>query len=154
MNRYFIYVKNIDNQLVITLNGNIVFNSGNISGDPQMNLPIEITTLLQANPFVNTLHFDGFNSHYAPGYPGGTNQPNPWHFAYSVVVGHNDSNGNFVVDGPVVPDMDASGISPKDTWIFTQPYSIVKEPESNNFVFKPMELEEIPHWLSRNASKK
>ena len=62
---YWINVKHVDNRLVIFLNGEIVWDSGIIHGDPVMDHFIEITGNLAAHPeHASELIFEGFNDSY------------------------------------------------------------------------------------------
>lgn len=80
---YWINVKHVDNRLVIFLNGEIVWDSGIVHGDPAMDHYIEITQNLNAHPeHMSELIFEGFNDSYTENGIG--SEFNPWHFNYRV----------------------------------------------------------------------
>src|SRR4029079_15506053 len=80
---YWINVKHVDNRLVIFLNGEIVWDSGIVHGDPPMDHYIEITQNLNAHrEHMSELIFEGFNDSYTEKGNGG--EFNPWHFNYRV----------------------------------------------------------------------
>lgn len=92
---YWINVKHVDNRLVIFMNGAIVWDSGIVHDDPEMNQLINITEYLQEHKnHTSELIFEGFNDTYSsddadPGL-------NPWHFHYSVIVRTVDETGNVI----------------------------------------------------------
>lgn len=80
---YWINVKHVDNRLVIFLNGETIWDSGIVHGDPQMDEHIQITDLLQQHPeYASELIFEGFNDSYDSN--GAEDQLNPWHFQYRI----------------------------------------------------------------------
>ena len=92
---YWINVKHVDNRLVIFLNGETVWDSGIVHGDPEINQFINITDLLQEHPeYSSELIFEGFNDTYNSN--GINDQLNPWHFQYRVFAKTIDDNGKVV----------------------------------------------------------
>ncbi len=92
---YWINVKHVDNRLVIFLNGETVWDSGIVHGDPEINQFINITDLLQEHPeYSSELIFEGFNDTYNSN--GINDQLNPWHFQYRVFAKTIDENGKVV----------------------------------------------------------
>jgi hypothetical protein len=92
---YWINVKHVDNRLVIFLNGETVWDSGIVHGDPEINQFINITDLLQEHPeYSSELIFEGFNDTYNSN--GINDQLNPWHFQYRVFAKTIDDNGRVV----------------------------------------------------------
>lgn len=81
---YWINVKHVDNRLVVYLNGETVWDSGIVHGDPAMDVYVEITEGLKAHPeHTSELIFEGFNDSYTDN--GWTDdEVNPWHFSYRV----------------------------------------------------------------------
>ncbi len=92
---YWIHVKHVDNRLVIFINGAIVWDSGIVHNDPEMDKFINITeNLLQHINHTSELIFEGFNDTYSSddSVPG----LNPWHFHYAVIARTIDEAGNIV----------------------------------------------------------
>ena len=59
---YWINVKHVDNRLVIYLDGETIWDSGIVSGDPELNKQINITDILGAHPdSTNELIFEKFS---------------------------------------------------------------------------------------------
>ncbi len=80
---YWINVKHVDNRLVIFLNGETVWDSGIVHGDPAIDKYINITDMLSAHPeHSSELIFEGFNDSYTTNDEDG--EFNPWHFSYRV----------------------------------------------------------------------
>jgi hypothetical protein len=90
---YWIKIGNVDNRLVIFLNGEMIWDSGIVHDDPKLHKAVEITSLLhdQEN-FPNELIFEGFNDTFNTG--GSTEDMNPWHFSYRVLAITLDEQGN------------------------------------------------------------
>ena len=90
---YWIKIGNVDNRLVIFLNGETIWDSGIIHNDPSLHKAVEITRLLhdQEN-FPNELIFEGFNDSFNTS--GNEEENNPWHFSYRVVQISLDEKGN------------------------------------------------------------
>ena len=80
---YWFNVKHVDNRLVVFLNGEIVWDSGIVHGDPAMDRYIEITQNLNAHSeHMSELIFEGFNDSYTEN--GNGSEFTPWHFNYRV----------------------------------------------------------------------
>lgn len=80
---YWINVKHVDNRLVIYLNGETIWDSGIVHGDPAMDKYIEITNQLQEHQGNHSeLIFEGFNDRYDA--HGDKGEFDPWHFSYRV----------------------------------------------------------------------
>jgi hypothetical protein len=89
---YWINVKHVDNRMVIFLNGEIIWDSGIISKDPELDKFIEITDqLIEHQDHVNELIFEGFNDSYT--HKENEDELNPWHFQYRVFVRTIDESG-------------------------------------------------------------
>lgn len=88
--QYWINVTHVDNRLVIFLNGETVWDSGIVHGDPAIHEMIEITDALQAHPeHTSELIFEGFNDSYNVDEDG----LNPWHFGYRLFKRVLNGNG-------------------------------------------------------------
>lgn len=98
---YWINVKHVDNRLLITLNGETIWDSGITHGDPAMDKFIEITELLKAHPdHTNELIFEGFNDTYTT--HGEDGEFNPWHFNYRVFKRAYDDKGTLISEKDVL----------------------------------------------------
>ena len=92
---YWINVKHVDNRLVIFINGAIVWDSGIVHDDPEMNEFINITEKLQEHVnHTSELIFEGFNDTYSSDHS--DMGLNPWHFHYLVFARTTDEAGNIV----------------------------------------------------------
>ena len=90
---YWIKIGNVDNRLVIFLNGEMIWDSGIIHNDPTLHKAVEITHLLHDHEnFPNELIFEGFNDTFNTN--GSEEDMNPWHFSYRVVQVTLDEKGN------------------------------------------------------------
>lgn len=90
---YWIKIGNVDNRLVIFLNGEMIWDSGIIHNDPTLHKAVEITHLLNDHEnFPNELIFEGFNDTFNSN--GSEEDMNPWHFSYRVVQITVDGKGN------------------------------------------------------------
>jgi hypothetical protein len=90
---YWIKVGNVDNRLVIYLNGEIIWDSGIIHDDPKLHKAVELTNLLRdGEHFHNELIFEGFNDTFRAN--GSEDDVAPWHFSYRVVELTLDGQGN------------------------------------------------------------
>ena len=100
-NEYWIKIGNVDNRLVIFLNGEIIWDSGIIHDDPQLNKYIEITNLLHPNEnYSNELIFEGFNDTFNAF--GSEEDANPWHFSYRVISLTLDDAGKIMKERDVI----------------------------------------------------
>jgi len=90
---YWINIKNVDNRLVIFLNGETVWDSGIVHGDSTLNQFINITENLKAHPeHTSELIFEGFNDSYTTN----GSEFNPWHFNYRVFKRVVDESGKIL----------------------------------------------------------
>lgn len=97
---YWINIKHVDNRLVIFMNGAIIWDSGIIHDDPEMDQFINITEKLQEHiNHTSELIFEGFNDTYSSD---GTDL-NPWHFHYRVFARTTDEDGNVHEEEMLVP---------------------------------------------------
>lgn len=98
---YWINVKHVDNRLVIFLNGETVWDSGIVHGDPELNQFINITDLLHQHPEFNSeLIFEGFNDTYLSN--SADDQLNPWHFNYRVFAKTIDEGGRLLQETDLI----------------------------------------------------
>ena len=92
---YWINVKHVDNRLVIFINGAIVWDSGIVHDDPEMDQFINITDkLLEHINHTSELIFAGFNDTYSS--DDSAAGLNLWHFHYMVIARTIDEAGNIV----------------------------------------------------------
>lgn len=83
--RYFVNIKHVDNRLKVFLNGETIFDSGIVHGDPAMNKLVEITSVLNSNrEHTSELIFEGFNDDLTLN-GAHSDEINPWHFQYRVI---------------------------------------------------------------------
>jgi hypothetical protein len=98
--QYWINVKHVDNRLVIFLNGEIVWDSGIVHGDPSMDYYINITEDLKAYPDQKSeLIFEGFNDSYSEN---GDGEFNPWHFTYRVFKRELNLDGDIITEKDIL----------------------------------------------------
>ena len=98
---YWIKIGNVDNRLVIFLNGEMIWDSGIIHNDPKLHKAVELTKLLHPQEnFANELIFEGFNDNFNT--KGSEDDMNPWHFSYRVVSLTLDDAGNVVEEHDIV----------------------------------------------------
>lgn len=123
---YWINVKHVDNRMVIFINGAIVWDSGIIHDDPEMNELINITEYLQEHrSHTSELIFEGFNDTYSsddtdPGL-------NPWHFHYSVIVRTVDENGNVISEENMLAPYNEKHMSNPNIRAINNCYQIVNK---------------------------
>lgn len=140
---YWINVKHVDNRLVIFLNGEIVWDSGIVHGDPEMNHFVEITENLAAHPeYMSELIFEGFNDSYNEN--GKDSDFNPWHFSYRVFK--RVSNGL----GEVLSEADM--LAPYNEWHLSNP-NIKAINNSYRLILKDNEYKVISNSLSQQFYK-
>lgn len=90
---YWIKIGNVDNRLVIYLNGETIWDSGIVHNDPKLHKAVEITDLLKdQESFHNELIFEGFNDSFNG--TGSEDEMYPWHFSYRLVAIALDNKGN------------------------------------------------------------
>lgn len=93
--QYLINVKHVDNRMVIFLDGEVIWDSGIIKDDPELDQYIDITeSLLEHKNYMNELIFEGFNDAYSPIVK--EDELRPWHFHYRVIIRTTDDNGNVI----------------------------------------------------------
>jgi hypothetical protein len=102
---YWIRVGHVDNRLVIFLNGQMVYDSGIIHDDPDLNKNIDLTDRLNLQEnFPNELIFEGFNDTFSDS--GESEAMNPWHFSYRVVSLTRDPSGQIHEEHDIVKPFD------------------------------------------------
>ena len=139
---YWINVKHVDNRLVIFLNGEIVWDSGIVHGDPTMDHYIEITQYLNAHPeHMSELIFEGFNDSYTEN--GNGSEFNPWHFNYRVFK--REQNGSNEVK-------ESDILSPYNEKHLSNP-NIKAIENSYQLVLKDNEYKVVSNSLSQNFYK-
>jgi hypothetical protein len=107
---YWIKVGNVDNRLVVFLNGEMIWDSGIIHNDPQLHKAVEITQLLNTQEgFPNELIFEGFNDTFSES--GNPEDLNPWHFSYRVVCRTIDDHGQMMDESDVIHPYDEKHVS-------------------------------------------
>lgn len=122
--QYWINVKHVDNRLVIFLNGETVWDSGIVHGDPKMDHYIEITENLKAHPeHTSELIFEGFNDSYTEN--GADGNFNPWHFHYRVFKREVDNNGKVVVEKDILNPYDEKHLSNPNIKAIENAYQII-----------------------------
>lgn len=107
---YWIKIGNVDNRLVIYLNGETIWDSGIVHNDPRLHKAVEITHLL--NPldnYSNELIFEGFNDTFNE--TGSPQDLNPWHFSYRVVAITLDEKGHVVEEQDIIRPYDEKHMS-------------------------------------------
>jgi hypothetical protein len=105
---YWIKIGNVDNRLVIFLNGEMIWDSGIIHNDPSLHKAVEITNLLNSQEnFPNELIFEGFNDTF----DSGPEVMNPWHFSYRVVQIILDEKGNVEEETDLIRPYDEKHMS-------------------------------------------
>lgn len=122
--QYLINVKHVDNRLVIFLNGETVWDSGIVHGDPAMNYFIDITDNLKAHPeHTSELIFEGFNDSYTE--KGVDGRFNPWHFNYRVFRKEIDDNGNVIAEKDILNPYNEKHLSNPNIKAIENSYQIV-----------------------------
>ena len=102
---YWIKIGNVDNRLVIFLNGETIWDSGIIHNDRNLHKAVEITNLLHdEDNFPNQLIFEGFNDNFTA--IGKEEDHIPWHFSYRVVQVTLDEKGNFLEETDLIKPYD------------------------------------------------
>lgn len=120
----WIHVKKVDNRLVVFLNGEVVWDSGIVHDDPDLNKHIEITRFLEEHPsYTSELIFEGFNDTYDSK---GDDDLNPWHFSYRVFERVTDDNGQVISENDLVNPYDEKHLSNPNMRAINNSYKIVK----------------------------
>lgn len=98
---YLINVKNVDNRLLIFLNGKTIYDSGIVHNDPEMDVTIDITpNLLEHLGHTCELIFEGFNDSYTGQI--GDSEYNPWHFNYRFFSRTTDAQGKVIEENDMI----------------------------------------------------
>lgn len=124
---YWINVKHVDNRLVIFLNGETVWDSGIVHGDPEMDHYINITEPLLLNAeHTSELIFEGFNDAY---HENGYNEVelNPWHFHYRVFARTLDEAGKTVEENDLLAPYNEKHLSNPNIRAVNNSYQIIKK---------------------------
>lgn len=122
--QYWINVKHVDNRLVIFLNGELVWDSGIVHGDPGMNHFIDITGYLAAHPeHVSELIFEGFNDSYTEN--GVDGKFNPWHFNYRVIKRELNEKGEVLIEKDILAPYNEKHLSDPNVKAIENAYHIV-----------------------------
>ena len=121
---YWINVNHVDNRLVVYLDGETIWDSGIVEGDPELNHRINITEILSEHPdSTNELIFEGFNDTYSQDEDG----LNPWHFHYSLVAKTYDDDGNLVKEKEMMPSYNEKHLSNPNVKAINNRYKLVKK---------------------------
>lgn len=128
--KYFVNVKHVDNRLKVFLNGENVWDSGIVHGDPAMNELIEITDQLNQNrEHTSELIFEGFNDDVTLNGQH-SDDVNPWHFQYRVIERTFDSHGTFTEETDLLEPYDQKHLSKPNIRAMDNTYQIVAAGES------------------------
>lgn len=120
----WIHVKKVDNRLVVFLNGEVVWDSGIVHDDPDLNKHIEITRFLEEHPnYASELIFEGFNDTYDSK---SDDDLNPWHFSYRVFERVIDDSGKVISENDLVNPYDEKHLSNPNMRAINNSYKIVK----------------------------
>ena len=123
--RYFVNVKHVDNRLKVFLNGENIWDSGVVHGDPSMNELIEITEELQRNrEHTSELIFEGFNDDVDSN-DKHSDDVNPWHFHYRVIERRFDVHGTFMQETDLLEPYDQQHVSKPNIRAVDNTYQIV-----------------------------
>lgn len=123
----WIHVKRVDNRLVIFLNGEVVWDSGIVHEDPDLNQYINITKSLEEHPnYASELIFEGFNDTYDST---GDDDLNPWHFSYRVFERVSDEAGLVISEYDLVNPYDEKHLSNPNMRAINNSYKIVLRSE-------------------------
>ncbi len=121
--QYWINVKHVDNRLVIFLNGEIVWDSGIVHGDPSMDYYINITEDLKAYPDQKSeLIFEGFNDSYSEN---GDGEFNPWHFTYRVFKRELNLDGDIITEKDILAPYNEKHLSDPNIKAIENSYQII-----------------------------
>lgn len=122
--QYWINVKHVDNRMVIFLNGEVIWDSGIVQDDPELDKYIEITGhLVDHKDHVNELIFEGFNDSYSHGEF--EEDLNPWHFQYRVIVRTVDEKGNVTEEKDMLAPYNEKHLSNPNIRAMNNSYQIV-----------------------------
>ena len=122
--QYWINVKHVDNRLVVFLNGEMVWDSGIVHGDPGMNHFIDISENLAAHPeHTSELIFEGFNDSYTE--TNGDGKFNPWHFDYRVFKREVNDRGEIIAEKDIVIPYNEKHLSNPNIKAIENAYQII-----------------------------
>jgi hypothetical protein len=123
---YWINVKHVDNRMVIFINGAIVWDSGIIHDDPEMDEFINITENLEEHiSHTSELIFEGFNDTYSSK---DTNSGlNPWHFHYRVISRTLDEAGKIVSEEDMLAPYNEKHMSNPNIRAINNCYQIINK---------------------------
>lgn len=124
--QYWINVKHVDNRMVIFINGAIVWDSGIIHDDPEMDHFINITENLQEHiNHTSELIFEGFNDTYSS--DDSSPDLNPWHFHYRVIARTVDEAGNIVSEEDMLAPYNEKHLSNPNIRAINNCYQIINK---------------------------
>lgn len=124
--QYWINVKHVDNRMVIFINGAIVWDSGIIHDDPEMDHFINITENLQEHiSHTSELIFEGFNDTYSS--DDSNPDLNPWHFHYRVIARTVDEAGNIVSEEDMLSPYNEKHLSNPNIRAINNCYQIINK---------------------------
>lgn len=120
---YWVIVEHVDNRLVVSVNGEKVWDSDVIYDDPLMNKRINITDFLRKDEHaVNEVIFEGYNGDY--GLMDEKHDMNPWHFTYRMVCRSFDELGNLMEERDLIKPYDEKHMSNPDMWAINNRYQL------------------------------
>jgi len=123
---YWINVKHVDNRMVIFLNGAIVWDSGIVHDDPELDEYINITDhLIQHINHSVELIFEGFNDTYTS--DGKPDDLNPWHFHYRVIARMLDAKGNIIMEEDMLAPYNEKHMSNPNIRAINNCYLIIRK---------------------------
>jgi hypothetical protein len=123
---YWINVKHVDNRLVIFLNGEIVWDSDIVHGDPEMNEFINITEhLIKHINHTSELIFEGFNDSYDSA--SSEEGLNPWHFEYRVFARIVDAAGGIITEADMLAPYNEKHLSNPNIRAINNCYQLVRK---------------------------
>jgi hypothetical protein len=123
--RYFVNIKHVDNRMKVFLNGETIFDSGIVHGDPAMNELVEITSALNCNrEHTSELIFEGFNDDLGNNGQH-SDEVNPWHFQYRVIERTFDEHGTFENETDLLEAYDQKHLSKPNIRAMNNSYHII-----------------------------
>ena len=123
---YWVNVKHVDNRLVIFLNGQIVWDSGIVHDDPEMDVYVNISEhLIEHIGHSTELIFEGFNDSYKS--DESTDNLSPWHFQYKVFTRIVDATGKVIAEADMVAPYNEKHLSNPNIRAINNCYQIVRK---------------------------
>ena len=123
--KYFVNIKHVDNRLKVFLNGETIWDSGVVHGDPVMNILVEITDELERNrEHTSELIFEGFNDDLTETGQH-SDEINHWHFQYRVIERTFDEHGTFEDETDLLEPFDQKHLSKPNIRAMNNSYHIV-----------------------------